>query len=140
MAVLTSNKQIQNAIRVGKRHDRHALIAKEVRYLPSIDVLEVKLSNNTRIVLPREQLQGLQNATRKQVANVELLGRGTGLHWPDLEVDLWVEGLVNGVYGTKQWMSQIGRMGGSVRTKAKTQAARRNGRKGGRPRKQLLAG
>jgi hypothetical protein len=35
--------------------------------------------------------------------------------------------------------SEFGRLGGSVRSRAKTQAARANGRKGGRPRKTAAA-
>lgn len=35
----------------------------------------------------------------------------------------------------RKWLSAIGRKGGAVTSEAKTRAARRNGRKGGRPRK-----
>ena len=133
MAALTRNKQIQDAIKAGHEHYKRAVRTTRVKYVPGLDVLVLNLSNGTRLVLPREQLQDLHTASRKQIANVELLGGGTGLHWPDLDADLWVEGLVNGVYGTKQWMSQVGRLGGSVRSKAKTDAARLNGLKGGRP-------
>jgi len=38
--------------------------------------------------------------------------------------------------GSKSWMArQLGSSGGRARSKAKTIAARENGRKGGRPRK-----
>ena len=35
----------------------------------------------------------------------------------------------------RKWLAAIGRKGGSVTSKAKAAAARKNGRKGGRPRK-----
>jgi hypothetical protein len=35
----------------------------------------------------------------------------------------------------RKWLADIGRRGGSVKSKAKSAAARKNGRKGGRPRK-----
>ena len=35
----------------------------------------------------------------------------------------------------RAWLTAIGSRGGSVKSKAKAAAARRNGRKGGRPRK-----
>lgn len=111
--------------------------ATEAKYVPGLDVLVLRLTNGTRALLPREQLQGLQNASRRQIGNFKLMGGGSGLHWPELEVDLSVDGLVSGIYGTKQWMSNLGQMGGSVRSKAKSEAARRNGLKGGRPK--LLA-
>ncbi len=134
MAVLTSKKEIDAAIRRSKASLTNEVTATEVRYVPSLDVFVLKLSNGMRSLLPREQLQGLESATRKQLTNVKLVGGGSGLHWPDLDADLLVEGLLNGVYGTKTWMSNLGRRGGSARSKVKSDAARRNGLKGGRPR------
>jgi hypothetical protein len=57
-----------------------------------------------------------------------------GLHWPKLDTDLYVPALLQGVFGSKQWMAQqLGAQGGRSRTAAKVAAARANGRKGGRP-------
>jgi hypothetical protein len=36
----------------------------------------------------------------------------------------------------KKYLTKIGRKGGSVKSEAKAEAARRNGKKGGRPRKE----
>jgi len=55
----------------------------------------------------------------EQLARVEILGGGAGLHWPDLDADFYVPGLLHGIYGTKKWMAEIGRSGGSVRSAAK---------------------
>jgi hypothetical protein len=63
------------------------------------------------------------------------LNNGLGLHWPMLDADLYVPALVKGILGTKQWMTQIGAVGGSASTVAKAAAARANGKLGGRPRK-----
>ena len=38
----------------------------------------------------------LLRATPTQRANWELLGRGIGIHWPDVDEDLSVEGLLRG--------------------------------------------
>ncbi len=135
--MVTTTKEIQAAIKRSKSEGPHEITVREAvyRYASGLDVLVLQLSNGTRVLLPREQLQGLRDAPRAKVANIEILGGGTGLHWPDLNVDLWVEGLLNGIYGTKRWMSNLGRIGGSVRSKAKTEAARLNGLKGGRPKR-----
>jgi hypothetical protein len=61
---------------------------------------------------------------------------GTALRWPDLDVVLYIPALMKGVFGTKKWMSELGRAGGKATSAAKAQAARENGAKGGRP-KQL---
>jgi hypothetical protein len=113
-----------------------------VEYRPGagLDLLILKLSDGRRQVIPREELQGLESATKDQIARVEILGNGTGLHWPALDVDLYVPSLIRGVYGSKNWMAKIGRRGGSAKSAAKKKAARANGLRGGRPgRKQLTA-
>ncbi len=112
----------------------------EYRPGPGLDLLILKLNDGHRHVIPREQLQGLQSATREQISKVEILGNGTGLHWPALDLDHYVPSLLRRVYGTKNWMAQIGRTGGSVSSIAKKKAARVNGLKGGRPRQKEAIG
>jgi hypothetical protein len=48
-------------------------------------------------------------------------------------VDLSIPGLLAGLFGTKAYMA---RRAGQAKSPAKAAAARENGRKGGRPRKQ----
>jgi hypothetical protein len=102
-------------------------------------LLILKLTDGRRHVIPREELQGLQSATKDEIAQVEIIGGGTGLHWPSLDLDFYVPGLLRGVYGNKKWMAEIGRSGGSVKSAAKKRAARVNGLKGGRPRQREVA-
>jgi hypothetical protein len=86
-------------------------------------------------VLPIEDLQGVETATAKQLQNIEILGRGTGINFPDIGAGFYVPSLIEGVYGNRRWMSELGKRGGSARTEAKQIASRANGAKGGRPRK-----
>jgi hypothetical protein len=67
---------------------------------------------------------------------VRVEGRGYGLYWPSLDLDLAVPELIAGCFGSHTWMSALARQGGKATTTAKRKAARENGRKGGRPRKQ----
>lgn len=57
-----------------------------------------------------------------------------GLHWEALDVDLSIPGLLTGLFGTKAYMA---RQAGRTKFPAKAAAARANGLKGGRPRKQV---
>jgi len=139
--IVTSDAEIDRAIERAKSLRGEPLVTEvEYRPGPGLDLLVLKLNDGHRHVIPREDLQGLQSATKEQIARVEILGNGTGLHWPDLDVDFYVPGLLRGVYGSKKWMAEIGRSGGSVRSAAKKRAARANGMKGGRPRKEVAAG
>jgi hypothetical protein len=112
----------------------------EVEYKPGpgLDLFILKLSDGRRHMIPREDLQGLQSATKEQIARIEILGHGTGLHWPALNLDLYVPSLLRRVHGTKRWMAEIGRNGGSAKSAAKKKAARANGLKGGRPRQEQM--
>lgn len=101
------------------------------------DTERIFIELNTEIIMgfPSWRLQGLTNATPKQLAEVEVTPTGYGLHWESLDVDLGVPQLVSGLFGTKAWMSELGRQGGKSRSSAKSQASRDNGKRGGRPRK-----
>lgn len=138
--VVTSDSEIDRAIERARQLREQPLV-KEVEYRPgpSLDLLVLKLTDGRRHVIPRENLQGLQSATKDQIANVEVVGGGTGLHWPDLDADLYVPALLRGIYGNKRWMAKIGQQGGLARSAAKKKAARANGKLGGRPRRGTAA-
>lgn len=133
--VVSTDSEIDRAIARGKQ-PRNELLVTEAEYksAPGLDLLILKLSDGRRCVIPREDLQGLQSATKEQISKIEILGGGTGLHWPALGVDLYVPSLVQGIYGNRQWMAQIGRRGGLAMSSAKKRASRANGKLGGRPR------
>ena len=99
----------------------------------------IDLTNGCTIVVPTALLQDLAGAKASDLADVRILGPGTVLDWPRIDAQFSVTGLVAGVFGTKAWMSELGRAGGSTTSRAKRIAARRNGRLGGRPRKQAGA-
>jgi hypothetical protein len=101
------------------------------------DTERIFIELNTGIIMgfPYQQLQGLANATPRQLAEVEVTPTGYGLHWESLDVDLGVPQLVAGLFGTKAWMAELGRHGGKSKSLAKVQASRDNGKRGGRPRK-----
>jgi Protein of unknown function (DUF2442) len=136
--VVTTNQQIDSArIRARKFAASDRRVAR-VEYERKLDLFTLYLDDGVRVSIPRKNLQGLQDAKPLQVSKIEILGRGTGLHWPLLDVDHYVPGLLNHVFGTGRWMAELGRRGGSVTSTAKAAAARANGRKGGRP-KQAVA-
>ncbi|MGO9865438.1 MAG: DUF2442 domain-containing protein [Terriglobales bacterium] len=138
--VVTTNAEIDRAIERARRLPREPRVtAVEYRKGPGLDLFILMMSDGHRHVVPREDLQGLQSATKEQLARVEILGHGTGLHWPALNLDHYVPSLLRRVYGNKKWMAEIGRSGGSVKSAAKKRSARVNGLKGGRPRQNEAA-
>lgn len=107
--------------------------ATSVRYDRKNGRVIVELTNGCTFAFPPHGAQGLEKAADDDLAKVEILGAGYGLHWEDLDVDLSVPGLLAGLFGTKAYMA---RRAGQTTSPAKAAAARANGAKGGRPRKQ----
>ena len=63
------------------------------------DVLAVDLMDGRTISAPVAWYPRLANATPQQRQAFEVAGGGYGLHWPDLDEDLSVEGLLRGARG-----------------------------------------
>jgi hypothetical protein len=60
------------------------------------DTLSVDLDDGRTIAVPIGWFPRLAYATALERANVEIAGAGFGLHWPDLDEDIGVEGLLLG--------------------------------------------
>jgi len=114
--------------------------ARLARYDSRAHRIEVELTNGCLFAFPVDLAQGLRGAGPEDLRDVQVELEGEGLHWERLDADLLVPELMRGVFGSKRWMSEIGRRLGSVRSDAKARAARINGRKGGRPRRETSAG
>ena len=106
------------------------------RYEAATGRVTVDLTNGCVFAFPARALQGLEAACDEDLAQVEVLGSGYGLHWETLDADFTVPGLLMGLFGTRAWMArEQARKAGAARSPAKAAAARENGRKGGRPRR-----
>lgn len=109
--------------------------AREARYDRATGRIIVELANGCSFAFPARQAEGLTEASDADLAVVEILGQGSGLHWERLDVDLSVPGLLAGLFGTKAYMDRLrAARAGSATSPAKAEAARRNGLRGGRPR------
>ena len=76
----------------------------------SADTLTVDLSDGRSIAVPIEWYPRLANATAAERGNWRFVGRGEGIHWPDLDEDISVENLLSGARSGesqrsfKQWL------------------------------------
>jgi hypothetical protein len=57
-------------------------------------VLRVRLSDGRELSAPIEWFPRLRDATPSARANWQLIGKGTGVHWPDVDEDVSVAGLL----------------------------------------------
>lgn len=111
--------------------------ATAARYNRKTGRVTVDLMNGCTYVFPSHLVQDLSDASPDDLDTIEVDGLGFNLHWPKLDADLYVPALVAGVFGTRDWMSKaMARQAGRSKSPAKVAAARANGAKGGRPKKQ----
>jgi hypothetical protein len=127
------------ASRAGRKAAKTEPRASRVAYRPGEHALRIVLTNGAAITLPVRLVPSLKRASPHDLRAVRVLGRGGGLHWERLDLDLSVPALVSSVFEAPAWMAELGRAGGRQLSAAKAAAARRNGRKGGRPRTRALA-
>lgn len=131
-----TDAQFDAAVERGRATSVSEPRAVSARYDCAAGRITVELTNGCVFAFPPRLAQGLESATDDQLAQVEILGSGYGLHWEELDADLSVPGLLAGVFGTR---SYIARLAGQTSSPAKAAAARKNGAKGGRPRKSAKA-
>ena len=126
-------QEAEERMRMRRESGPHAVAA---RYDRRVGRIMVTLSNGLELAFPPHLAEGLADAKPADLAIIEITPAGLGLHWPKLDADLYLPALLQGVFGSPRWMAGLlGKSGGLARTAAKVAAARKNGRKGGRPRK-----
>lgn len=131
-----TDKDIDAATQRGKAFMAEHPQAVAARYDSTRGLVEIALANGAIFSFPPRLAQALQGATSVHLKEIEVVGSGTGLHFPMIDADLYIPALVEGVFGSKAWMAaSLGREGGLARTERKSAAARANGKLGGRPRK-----
>lgn len=63
--------------------------------------------NGCTFTVPVACVQGLAAAAAEQLAAIVVSAGGLALYWPLLDVDLYVPALLNGVFGTREWMHSL---------------------------------
>ena len=107
--------------------------AKAARFDRKTGRIVVELDNDCVFAFPARGVQGLEDATAAQLAEIELLGGGYALHWPRVNASLRIEGALAGIFGSAKWMMRLTTKEAGGRTvPRKTAAPRESDRKGGR--------
>jgi hypothetical protein len=136
--VHASRGEIDSGIARARQFEAYDPRVVRVQYEAKEDLVSLYFADGLKVSIPRKQMQGLERANQSELSEIAIVGNGTGLHWPLLDVDHYVLGLLQHRFGTRGWMNEIGRRGGLAKSATKTKAARKNGLKGGRPRLSAL--
>ena len=79
--------------------DADALVAQAISVTE--DNIVVDLSDGRTLTVPLAWYPRLLHGTTEERSNWRLIGRGDGIHWPDLDEDIGVEGLLLGKRSTE---------------------------------------
>lgn len=75
-------------------------------YDARLDAIVLELKGGRRLLLPRAELQGLENATQAEIADIEV-HFGVDICWPQLDLDHYLLSLIAGQYGPVKWMHAL---------------------------------
>ena len=126
-------EQIANAKERTRLADAVEPRAKAAYYDRSNNRIVVELSNGAEFRFSPLAVQELVGRKPQEIAQIEISSSGRTLRWKELNADLSLPGLMMGIFGSRMWMAQLGRIGGQTTSEGKAAAARLNGAKGGRP-------
>jgi hypothetical protein len=114
-------------------------VARSARYDSRRRLIVITLEGGCEFAFPASLAEGLADAPRSMLSKIKISPNGLGLHWPLLDADLYVSGLIEGAFGSHRWMQQIGRLRGSSRSSVKAKASRENRKLGGGPKESEAA-
>ena len=123
MATTLSDEEILAQIPPARARAQPAIAeeprAKSASYDSRRRLVFVELTNGYVFGFPTHAAEGLQGASADDLASVEVSPSGLGLHWETLDADLLVPALLQGMFGTKTWMTELARKAGSTASDAK---------------------
>ncbi|HUH61676.1 MAG TPA: DUF2442 domain-containing protein [Terracidiphilus sp.] len=100
------HREFEEANRRAREFDAKHPKAVSARYDQSTGNVVLHLSNGRDFAFPAHDAQGLEQATPVQLSAIEISPSGYGIHFPKLDADLSVPSLLEGIFGSKKWLSQ----------------------------------
>jgi len=126
------DRQFLAAARRGDYRLQYQPRAVAVHYQPRGRRVFVELNNGSTFIFPSDVVERIAGAAPPALASVRLLGPGTAIEWPRLDVQLSVAELLNGVFGTRAWMKRLTKngSGGKLAPARSRKRASANGQRG----------
>lgn len=135
-----TEQEIEDQIERGKRlYKEPALAGTTYTFDADTRILSIQNSDGSRIDFSVNKIQELQDASTDEIQQGYITNAGDAIHWDNLDAHYTIAGLAAEIFGTREWMRELGRKGGQSVSTAKAIAARLNGLRGGRPKKLLVS-
>lgn len=99
------NDEFDAAVATAERRRREEPFAVAARFDRRIGRVMVRLNTGIEIAFSPHDMQGLELAKPADLREIEISPSGYGLHFPRLDADLYLPGLLDGVFGSRRWMA-----------------------------------
>lgn len=107
---MMSDAQIDAAIVRGRANALPRAV--EAHYDEASDEIVVRFENGVRMAFPRPLLEDLSEASSSQLEDIAIAGPGTVL--AAARRRSLCAGLIDGVFGIRRWVQELGRRGGAA--------------------------
>jgi len=98
--VTTTDEEIDAALERAKEFDSFPRIVEAIyRPEPGLEFLMLRLSNGRRLLIPREELGELKDATPEQAADLTIGPNGVDIWWPQLDDGLYLPDFLDHRWG-----------------------------------------
>ncbi|MBF2089083.1 MAG: DUF2442 domain-containing protein [Synechococcales cyanobacterium K44_A2020_017] len=105
--ILAFQEQFERAQSSASQANRTEPRAISAAYDSALGLVTIQLQSGAIFSFPAAIAQGLAGAEPDALAQVEVTPMGDGLHWPTLDADFSVTGLLAGMFGTPRWMADL---------------------------------
>src|ERR1700679_2310181 len=102
-------------------------ITAAARYDSRRGLIVITLEGGCEFAFPVAFAEELADAPRSKLRKIKISPNGLGLHWPLLDADLYVPGLIEGAFGSRRWMQQIRKLGGQAAVRSRRRGPVRTG-------------
>lgn len=117
-------RQLAAATKRGEDSLRSQPLAKAVSWDHSLGAV-IDLNNGCRVCVPLSLLPELKHAQPRQLQNVEVMGVGQAVQWPDLDQQFGIAELLADVWSADQLRPVTKKRGASEKPQARTSRATR---------------
>ena len=105
---MAKRDEFERARARGGRRRANEPYAVDARYDRRQQRVVVQLNTGLLVVFGPQMIEGLQDAKPRELQ--EITPSGSGLHFPRIDADVYLPGLLTGQFGSRRWMAaQLGR-------------------------------
>ena len=98
-----------DAVQRGARRRKESPYAVRARFENERRRVIVTLSSQDEFTFYPAQVEGLEEASPRDLGQIEITPSGFGLHFPNLDADVYLPALMRGIKGSPDWLAKRAR-------------------------------